>query len=114
MREGMKKFTSYTNKLKKLPQKRTEFFQGVASVEVRDLRMPARGTYVRTDRKLTGKIFDPELPAISTNDLKTIRFSRPITQVVTIAKRLLDNEDATPGEVGEFCFDRVLRTLERK
>lgn len=114
MREGMKKFTSYTNKLKKLPQKRAEFFQGVASVEVRDLLIPARNTFVRTDRKLTGKIFDPELPPISTNDLKTIRFSRPVTQVDTIAKKLLDNADATPGEVGEFCFDRVLRTLERK
>jgi hypothetical protein len=114
MREGMKKFTSYTNRLKKLPQKRAEFFQGVASVEIRDLRMPARGNYVRTDRKLTGKIFDPSLPAISTSDLKTIRFSRPANQVETIAKRLLEDDEATPGEVGEFCFDRVMRTLERK
>ena len=28
--------------------------------------------------------------------------------------RLLENPDATPGEVGEFCFDRVLKNLESK
>jgi hypothetical protein len=114
MREGMKKFTSYTNKLKKVPQKRSEIFQDLQSIEVRDLSIPSKSTYVRTDRKLTGKIFDPVFPMISTSDLKTIRFSRPTTQVEAIAARVLENPEATPGEVGEFCFDRVLKNLERK
>ncbi len=114
MREGMKKFTSFTNKLKKVPQKRSEIFQNLTSTDVRALVIPNKSEYVRVDRKLTGKIFDPVFPTISTSDLRTIRFSRPATQVEAIAKRLLENPDATPGEVGEFCFDRVAKTLERK
>jgi hypothetical protein len=114
MREGLKKFTSYTNKLKKLPQKRNEVFSDAVAVNISDLRLPKGSAFVRQDRKLSGKIFDPDLPAVATTELRTIRFSRPVTQIELIAKRLLDNPEAAPGEVGEYCFDRTLRSAEKK
>lgn len=114
MREGLKKFTSYTNKLKKLPKVRTEIFSAASAVNVSDLHLPKRSTFVRNDRKLSGKIFDPELPQLSTSDLRTIRFSRPGKTITAIAKRYLDNPEANPGEVGEYCFDHVAKALEKK
>jgi hypothetical protein len=114
MREGLKKFTSYTNKLKKVPERRAEVFSSSTARDVRNLKAPTTGGFVRTDKKLGGKVFDPELPALATSTLRTIRFSRESKDVLKIATRLLDNPDAKPGEVGEFCFDRTLHALDKK
>jgi hypothetical protein len=114
MREGLKKFTSYTNKLKKVPEKRAEVFSSSVARDVHRLELPSSGGFVRADKKLGGKIFDPELPVLSTSTLRTIRFSRDAKDIQKIATRLLDNPDATPSEVGEFCFDRTLRSLDKK
>ena len=67
------------------------------------------------DHDATGEVFQPELPRPPAPESSTrkIVFSRPTSEVRLVAKSLLDDEDAPPGQVGESCFEVVLETIPR-
>lgn len=116
MRDGLKKFTSFTNKLKNLSAKdQKKLFDQTSTVDLKTLRsrkaeIPKR-LWTR-DRKIDGRTYDVFLPKLTDEDVRSIRFSRPADQVRRVSKFLFD-EEVNPSEVGAGCFDRVYREAKR-
>jgi len=117
MREGLHKFTSFTNKLKNLPARdRAELFKGTSTVDLKMLRLrkakiPRK--YWTNDRKIAGKTYDMPLPKLRDDNIRSIRFSRPADQVRRVSKFLFD-EELGPSEVGAECFDRAYREVKKQ
>ena len=59
--------------------------------------------------------YQPTLPQPpkEKSDMRRISFSKPIGEICAVAKELLDDEDLSPSEVGEACFDSVLERAKR-
>jgi len=118
MRDGLKKFTGFTNKLKSLSLKdRAEIFDKTETVNLKELRVrkvgipPAKWA---KDHKVEGRTYDAPLPKISESDMRAIRFFRPITEVRRVSRFLFDDPDKPPSEVGAACFDRTLKDTRKK
>lgn len=120
MREGTKQFTDYTNKWKgRLEETKDQFADAepVPADEVPD----AVDTYKNvSNRKLAAEdgkadIFVPELPRppVEESNLRKIVFSRPAEDISLVAKSLLDDENASPSQVGEACFEKALDAIPR-
>ena len=116
MRDGLKKFTSFTNKLKNLSTKdREKLFDATSTVDLKTLRsrkaeIPKK-QWIQ-DRKIAGRTYDMPLPKLTDDDVRTIRFARPADQVRRVSKFLYD-EELNPSEVGAGCFDRVYREAKK-
>jgi hypothetical protein len=116
MREGLRIFTGFTYRWKgKIEDSRTHFKNLVPMKPAEIIeRIPDESMTVV--RKLSGrgeaKSFAPTLPA-PPDEGKTVRISfvKSKKDVARIARKALDNPDAQPGEIGEYCFDRVLEDL---
>jgi hypothetical protein len=117
MRDGLKKFTSFTNKLKTLSVgEREKLFETTSTVDLKTLRtrkaaIPAR-IWVR-DRKINGRTYDLPLPRLLDSDSRVIRFSRPADQVRRVSKFLFDDSETSPSDVGAGAFDRVLKEAKK-
>lgn len=116
MRDGLTKFTSFTNKLKNLPaSERERVFDKTSTVDLKTLRsrkskIPRRRW--TQDRKIAGRTYDLPLPKLKDDNMRSIRFLRPADQVRRVSKYLFD-EELKPSEVGAGCFDRVHREAKR-
>lgn len=118
MREGIKYFTKFTNRWKKLPDEREKLYKSVALMSLDEvigaIPVGARGT-VRASSKgvASATRYVPDLPQPHT-DQKEVRvsFSRPREHVRLLGNALLENPDAHPGDVGAACFDRVLQQAD--
>jgi hypothetical protein len=117
MREGLRIFTGFTYRWKGkvddsrvlfqnlVPKKPAEIFEQIPDRRMSDVRKLAdRGE---------AKVFTPSLPA-PPDEGKTVRISfvKSKKEVGRIARELLDDPDAKPGEVGEYCFDRVFEEID--
>jgi len=109
MRDGLKRFTSMTNRFKKDPVERARLFAATKDYTVDELDA-LRGTATfSTDRSVANaKVFLPRLPDLKKGTGKTIKFTRPEKQIKKVAQKLFDDPDVSPNIVGEACFDRVL------
>lgn len=126
MREGLKIFTSYTNKWKQSsreekvrsgkaqPTSPSRIFDEVPSVAWTQVRKKA-GTS-QTVRE-EGQKYTPKLPTPQATDdsanVKRISFSKPTREVQVVADFLFEDPDRQPSEVAEACFNRVLREAEQ-
>jgi hypothetical protein len=118
MRDGLQKFTSYTNSLKKVTDsKRDEVFRGTANVELRTLRSLKNEldqSFWTKDKSGTGRTFDRPLPPLSDSNDRKMVFTRPIGQIRKVARFLLDDPDVGPSEVAAAAFDHTLERAKRK
>jgi Histidine kinase-, DNA gyrase B-, and HSP90-like ATPase len=118
MRDGLKKFTGFTNKLKALSLKaRDELFEKTETVNLKELRVRKEKiptTKWSKDQKVGGRFYDAPLPKFSDSDIRLIRFTRPTTEVKKVSKFLFDDSDRQPSEVGATCFDRALKDARKK
>jgi len=118
MRDGLKKFTSFTNKLKPLSVKtRDELFDKTETVSLKELRV--RKVQIpeanwSKDNKVGGRVYDAPLPKFSESDTRVIRFSRPVAEVRRVSRFLFDDPDRQASEVGAACFDRTLKETRKK
>jgi hypothetical protein len=114
MREGLKQFTDYTYRWKARDSETRNQFQDAAPVPTADI--PAAiptGSYSKVSSKKLAKedaeadVFKPVLPKPpkEESDSRRIVFTRPLADIMLLASEMLDDESATPGEVGEACFD---------
>lgn len=115
MREGLKKFTNFTNEWKvDTPQRRT-LFSAVKAVDALHAMKTAKNQNWSSVRKsIGGQRFSPELPKpprIETS--RKIVFTRPIEEIATVAEHLLDDADADPSVVGQRCFDIQLKRARK-
>lgn len=111
MREGLLKFTSYTNKWKDDPKEEKRFSASAKALDVKDIFSkvtPEKWKKVRAKEKEYK--FDPPLPAPKQKrDVKLIRFFKSSNDVEALGEYLFDNAEASPSEIGSKCFDEVLR-----
>ncbi|HDL7342917.1 TPA: ATP-binding protein [Yersinia enterocolitica] len=114
MREGLKFFTDFTNKWKNNADERKEIVSASSkSVSTTNTDFAAsipqeRWSTVR--RSIGGKVFKPKLPLPKETDpLRQIKFSRKISDIKLVAEYIFDNENQSPTEVGQYCFDEILK-----
>lgn len=114
MREGLKIFTTFTNKWKPDPDGRKALLERATATEpfhaVTGL-LKKGGTDVRSGLK--GRKYVPALPLPQKSgvhsSLRTIRYSKPPEEIEAVADLLFGDVTADPSVVGEACFDRLLK-----
>lgn len=114
MREGLKTFTSYTNKWKENRLEEKERIQKTKSVDPNALFReipPEEWTLVRN--RSHEKKYLPSLPTPAPQNgevsKKNIRFSKPEKEIKIVAEYLFEDSDRDPSVVGNECFETVLR-----
>ena len=120
MREGTRIWINYTNAWKNHSRsEQTQYWESAGPVGLRRaIELVSRRDRAR---KADGRIeFNPQkqkvLPLPPRQELSSRRivFSRPVEQIRTISKSLLDSYDEKPGVIGEKCFDLVLHMVQRR
>ena len=117
MREGMKLFTDYTNRWKgRAEETRSQFAAG----ELLSLSEVKEKTSVLNFNPATRSIrgasqYRPSLPVPRQQDPRRRRifFTKDVDDVAVVAEHLLGDARANPSEVGEKCFDILLREASR-
>ncbi|WP_016951123.1 ATP-binding protein [Anabaena sp. PCC 7108] len=120
MREGLRIFTSYTNKWKKnIPQER----EISSNAKTADLNMifetipeeawkPVKRRTSESKSFSTQRTFTPNLPVPETQNTgtrrKNISFSRPSKEIEIVAEYLFEDSEREASEVGNECFERIL------
>jgi len=108
--EGLKVFTSFTNKWKGMEAEAAHYFDAVEKRDVRrEIRFAAdHGTAVRGMPQT--KKYKPELPVpASKNPRRRISYIRDIEEIEDVSQHLFQERNVEPSTVGEFCFDRLLK-----
>jgi hypothetical protein len=107
--EGLKVFTSFTNKWKGMEAEANELF---ADLDKRDARTQIRlaadhGVAVRGLRG--AKKYKPALPMPpSKNPRRRISFVRDEGEIEEVSMHLYKEKTVNPSEVGEGCFEKIL------
>lgn len=117
MREGMRLFTNYTNKWKgRADEAKKHMAQGSAisfeEIKIRSTSLP----FSTTARTLpVGQQYKPPLPLPLNLEprKRRISFVKDIDEVNAVANYLFEDEDITPSEVGEKCFDLILNEAHK-
>ncbi len=114
MQEGLLKFTKFTNDWKGFdtskifenadPLSLPEIQKYAAKGKVKFSALQGEGKQRRSLPHL------PERPKEITD--KLISFRRPIKEIKAVSQLLFETEDRKPSEVGEECFDFVLRKVK--
>jgi len=115
IREGLKFFTDFTNKWKRSPQERQNLqSQAKAVMPTRIALSVPEDKQSRVNKGMGGWKFKPQLPLPREEDpLRQIRFSRLQSDITVVAQYLFDNPSVAAGEVGNKCFDDVLRKASK-
>lgn len=116
MRDGLKKFTAFTYKLKKDREQKASLFKDTKPLN-EDLLdgMRAQIKWKKDSKIVGGQVFVPNLPQIDRNDkLRTIRYSKPIEQIRKLSEFLFENPNTSPSDVGERSFERALAEATAK
>lgn len=121
MRTGMKKFTDYTNRWKARMDEAKGQFEAATLRPAAEIpeALPKDGYKEISERKLgddaEAKEFQPSLPQPpkEKNDMRRISFSKSASDIRSVAKELMDDEDVAPSDVGEACFDSVLERVKK-
>ncbi|MBA4245274.1 MAG: ATP-binding protein [Pseudomonas sp.] len=115
MREGMKLFTSYTNKWKVPSADRPELATPALASTAKSIAAMVPADKWSQDRKSTikGNKFKPVLPTPEKNDeYRFMRFSRPLSDIRALGEHYFDDPDYAPGEIGGICFDEALKRIK--
>ncbi|MCU0547172.1 MAG: ATP-binding protein [Oscillatoriaceae cyanobacterium Prado104] len=120
MREGLRNFTSYTNKWKANPveeKERASQAQPIAPNELfaqipDDKWTKVRSKTPKSETKPERKYL-PSLPMPESKNgeasKKSIRFSRTPKEIKIVAEYLFEDPEREPSDVGNECFEKVLR-----
>ena len=115
MREGLKKFTSYTNTWKPDPVNERKISRNAASVSIDhilSIKPDSRWTNVR-NKKNELKLNIPLAVPIDANPKRQIRFSRHLGEIEMVSEYLFEDTTVSPAEVGEKCFEFVLKKAQK-
>ena len=118
MREGMKLFTDYTNSWKgRAEETRAQFFAAGKALSLAEVKAKTSALRLRTARRsISGASqYKPPLPVPREQDPRgrRISFTKDVDEVAAVAEHLLGDAGAKPSEVGEKCFDILLREASR-
>jgi hypothetical protein len=121
MKEGVKRFTDYTNKWKGRLADTAPQFEAAKAVPVAEIpdKIPQEeyssvGKSRLADEGASAKEYKPELPLPpKESPTRRICFSKPVGEIQEVAKGLLDDLDADPSAVGEECFNHYLASIRK-
>lgn len=120
MRDGLRVFTTLTNRWKNIPKAELEpFFRNAAPMTIEQIA-DAIQPHLRPSRTgMSAQVFDPsrhgQLPEApgSSQQNRRIIFSRPRVDIERLAQHLLEDREAPPSAVGSRCFDKALNEMEQ-
>ncbi|VEI16105.1 Uncharacterised protein [Serratia plymuthica] len=113
MREGLKYFTDFTNKWKNNKDERKEIVNTssklVSTSDENFTNLIPKEKWSSVRRSIGGEVFKPKLPLPKDTDpMRQIKFSRKLSDIKIVSELIFDNENESPTEVGQFCFDDFL------
>ena len=107
---GLKKFTDFTNQWKGQEAETTRYFKEMAPKDVTKVAEAIPQEAWNKVRKSEGEQFTPKLPKPPRDKLKRrITFLRLKAEVEMVGEYLFDDGQATPAEIGNRCFEDVLK-----
>ena len=117
MREGMRIFTSYTNKWKGHWSEAKRHFTGINPMDFEDIIKEAESLpFTKTKTSVPkGEQYTPALPMPKNLDSRErrISFTKKINEIEGVSQHLFGSSDKNPSDVGEKCFDLVLRESKK-
>lgn len=116
IREGIKKFTDYTNRWKGENQAARAFEKKIPVVPIEKvLATKPDKHWTATKRSSGGKKLDLALPVPDVrSSSRQIRFSRPETEIRALSTEFFGHSEAKPGEVGEYAFTQCLNKRTKR
>lgn len=112
MKDGLRIFIASTNKWKGETKESRKLLRAsnIKQIGLEELMVEARNLMKPNKGGAGGLISKPELPEPEhTDSQQLIRFARPKDEVKAVAAYLLGDEDANAADVGEACFEQVLK-----
>ena len=117
MREGMKLFTDYTNRWKGRAEETRAQFEAGEPLSLSGVKTKTSALKLNpATRSIPGASqYKPPLPAPRQQNprRRRISFTKDVDDVSAVAEHILGNPRANPSEVGEKCFDILLREASR-
>ncbi len=121
MRQGLKMFTDYTNRWKGRSEQERVYSAATKSVSISDLigkkEVVEEKFPVKFRQSNGGYMFKPDLPTPSNDKpYRTISFSKSTDEIEDVKEYLYHDreQDSTPSQVGEKCFDLILEKFRNK
>jgi hypothetical protein len=112
MREGMKIFTSYTNRWKTRPKEERPDHRAKTAPAVEAPKRAKEWTKVRGSGEERKSV--PRLPMPKdSSDQTYIRFSRQTKDIARLGWFFFEDRNTKPSVVGEECFDRMLLQVKK-
>jgi Histidine kinase-, DNA gyrase B-, and HSP90-like ATPase len=123
MREGLKIFTSYTNKWKNDTPQEQEIMKNTCFIDPNIIfsKIPAevwikKRSSSKNTPAIDEKYYKPSLPlpgkGIKGERGKSIKFSRKPDEVKIVAEYLFEDEDWDAADVGNECFEIILKEAQ--
>lgn len=111
IREGIKYFTDFTNKWKRAPVERRTVQRNARTILPASIvRMVPENRRSAVHKGIGGWKVKPQLPLPKEDDpVRQVKFSRKQSEISAVGRYLFDNPAASPSDVGQECFDRVLK-----
>ena len=116
MREGMEIFTNYTNKWKGKANEAQEHIASGKPYTLEKIKTESENLRLNTVRSgLRGKQFKPKLPLPKPepSTKKQISYTKDSDEIQVVQDYLFDDEEVRPAQVGEKCFDLMLREAQQ-
>jgi hypothetical protein len=117
MREGMKRFTDYTNRWKSYAEESKKYIEDGTPLSLEEIKSETRNiSFNKTKHTLLpGKQYSPDLPVPKKEEpnLRRISFTKERKHIERVAEYLFDDRDAKPSDVGEKCFDLILKEAKK-
>jgi hypothetical protein len=113
MREATKIYTDWTNRFKNYSSQSQEIFKNASSRSVEEIKKltgpAAAGKEGKVEFTSVAKLPKPQ----EQRQERTITFKRPEALIHKLSKALFGSIDAPLSQVGEECFDRALREIDK-
>lgn len=116
MRQGLKKFTSYTNKWKDDPIEERKVSKNSEKLELQQIfsKVP-EGAWLKVKNRHNELKFSPDLPEPSKKKpVRRIVFTRAIAEIEQVSEFLFDDSSVKPSDVGSKCFEKVLMEAKKR
>ena len=115
MREGLKKFTTYTNVWKQDPEEERRISSKAERISVSSiLEMKPDKEWTKVRNRPNEFKYNAPLPApTSSNPRRQIRFAKAVVDIEKVADHLFGDTSIAPGLVGEECFDQILKKARK-
>lgn len=115
MREGLKKYTSYTNIWKGDLETEKRISGHAESVPLEQvLAIKPDKTWTRVRNKANELKYSPSLAVPKQTDpMRQVRFTKRLSEIRAVSKVIFDDPDVPPSEVGAACFDQIQKKVRK-